>query len=222
MKVLIVGGGQVGSYLAGLLLNDGHKVKIVEIREKQLAIIKRDLPAEIIVAGNFTDPVVLEKAGIANCDVVVAVTGKDEDNIVVSTLARFEFGVKRVIARVNNPKNSWLFTPEMGVDVGLNEADMMAHFVAEEMSLGDMITLMKLNKGQHSLVQEKVHPNAVVVGKSLRDLNLPVECVIFGVIRKNELVIPRGDTVLLANDEILALSQVSQIKSLAALLAPAD
>ena len=220
MKVIIVGGGQVGSYLAGLLLSDGHKVTIVENREKQLGILRRDLPTGIIVAGNFTDPVVLEKAGIGMADVVVAVTGKDEDNLVVSTLARFEFGVNRVIARVNNPKNSWVFTPEMGVDVGLNEADMMAHLVAEEMSLGDMMTLMKLNKGQHSLVQEKVHPQSAVVGKSLRDLSLPVECVIFGVIRNTELVIPRGDTVLQANDEILALSHASQIKSLAALLAP--
>ncbi len=220
MNVIIVGGGQVGSYLATLLISEGHKVTVVENREKQLAALKRDLPEGLVVTGGFTDPVVLEKAGIGKADVVVAVTGKDEDNLVISTLARFEFGVSRIIARVNNPKNSWAFTPEMGVDVGLNEADMMAHLVAEEMSLGDMITLMKLNKGQHSLVQEKVHPQSAVVGKSLRDLNLPVECVIFGVIRKNGLVIPRGDTVLLANDEILALSHVSQIKSLASLLAP--
>ena len=221
MNVLIVGGGQVGSYLANLLINDGHKVTVVEMREKQLACLNRELPGGTIVSGNFTDPVVLEQAGINKADVVVAVTAKDEDNLVVSTLSRFEFGVKRIIARVNNPKNSWVFTPEMGVDVCLNEADLMAHMVAEEMSLGDMMTLMKLNRGTHSLVQDKVHPNSAVIGKTLRDLNLPVECVIFGVIRNTELVIPRGDTILLANDEILAISHVSQVSSLAALLAPA-
>jgi trk system potassium uptake protein TrkA len=220
MNVIIVGGGQVGSYLADLLLKEGHKITVVEERAKQLALLKSEMPEGTIVAGGFTDPVVLENAGIAKADVVVAVTAKDEDNLVISTLAKFEFGVPRVIARVNNPKNSWVFTPEMGIDVGLNEADLMAHMVAEEMSLGDMMTIMKLNKGTHSLVQEKVHPKSAVVGKSLRDLNLPVECVIFGVIRHSDLVIPRGDTVLEANDEILAVSHVSQVNALAALLAP--
>ncbi len=220
MKVLIVGGGQVGSYLANLLLKDGHKITIVEERAKQLTLLRSEMPEGAVVAGGFTDPVVLESAGIAKADVVVAVTAKDEDNLVISTLAKFEFGVPRVIARVNNPKNSWVFTPEMGIDVGLNEADLMAHMVAEEMSLGDMMTIMKLNKGTHSLVQEKVHPKSTVVGKSLRDLNLPVECVIFGVIRHSDLVIPRGDTVLEANDEILAVSHVSQVRALAEMLAP--
>lgn len=220
MNVIIVGGGQVGSYLADLLLKDGHKITVVEERPKQLALLKNEMPEGTIVAGGFTDPVVLESAGIAKTDVVVAVTAKDEDNLVISTLAKFEFGVPRVIARVNNPKNSWVFTPEMGIDVGLNEADVMAHLVAEEMSLGDMITIMKLNKGKHSLVQEKVHPKSAVVGKTLRDLSLPVECVIFGVIRHSDLVIPRGDTVLEANDEILAVSHVSQVKALAQMLAP--
>lgn len=221
MNVIIVGGGQVGSYLVNLLLKDGHKITVVEERSKQLALLNRELPEDVIVPGGFTDPVILEKAGIAKADVVVAVTSKDEDNLVISTLAKFEFGVPRVIARVNNPKNNWVFTPEMGVDVGLNQADLMAHMVAEEMSLGDMMTLMKLNRGKHSLVQEKVHPKSSVVGKSLRDLSLPVECVIFAVIRHSELIVPRGDTVLEANDEILAVSHVSQISSLAALLSPA-
>lgn len=220
MNVIIVGGGQVGSYLADLLIKDGHKTTIIETRPKQLQLLQRELPGGTIIDGNFTDPLMLEKAGIAKANVVVAVTSKDEDNLVISTLAKFEFGVPRVIARVNNPKNSWLFTPEMGVDVGLNQADLMAHMVAEEMSLGDMMTLMKLNKGNYSLVQEKVHPKSSVVGKSLRDLSLPVECVIFAVIRHSELVIPRGDTVLEANDEILAVSHVSKVPSLAALLAP--
>lgn len=220
MNVIIVGGGQVGSYLADLLIKEGHKITVVEERAKQLALLRNEMPEGTIVAGGFTDPVVLENAGVAKADVVVAVTAKDEDNLVISTLAKFEFAVPRVIARVNNPKNSWVFTPEMGIDVGLNEADLMAHLVAEEMSLGDMMTIMKLNKGMHSLVQEKVHPKSAVVGKSLRDLSLPVECVIFAVIRHSDLVIPRGDTVLEANDEILAVSHASQVSALAAMLAP--
>ena len=133
MNIIIVGGGQVGSFLASLLYKE-HHVKVVEVREKQLAALHRDLPGDIIVEGHFTDPVVLEKAGIHDAEVVVAVTPTDEGNLVVANLAKFEFGVKRVIARANNPKNSWMFTAEMGVDVGLTEADILAHIVVKEMN----------------------------------------------------------------------------------------
>jgi trk system potassium uptake protein TrkA len=187
----------------------------VETRAKQLQNLSRDLPEGTVIAGEFTNPVVLESAGIHKADVVVAVTPTDEENLVVSTLARFEFGVPRVIARANNPKNSWMFTPEMGVDVGLTEADLMAHVVEDEMSLGDMMTLLKLHKGEYSLVKEEVHPTSAVVGKALKDLSLPSECVLVAVIRNTELVIPHGSTVLLANDEILAITHASQIQILA-------
>ena len=102
----------------------------------------------------------LENAGVEDAQVLAAVTGEDEDNLVVTTLARFEFGVPRVIARVNNPKNTWLFTPEMGVDVALCQSDILAKLIAEEMSIGDMMTLLKLRKGEYSIVEEKVHPEA--------------------------------------------------------------
>jgi trk system potassium uptake protein TrkA len=218
MNVIIVGAGQVGSYLSSLLLKDGHKVKVIEMREKQLQHLRNDLPESTIVEGNFTDPLVLEKAGINQADVVVALTPTDEGNLVIANLARFEFGVRRVIARANNPKNSWMFTPEMGVDVGLTEADLMAHVVAEEMSLGDMITLLKLNKGQYSLVQEKVHSASSVVGKSLREIQLPEECVLTAIIRENTIVIPRGGTVLNAGDDILALCSVNHVQALSEML----
>lgn len=220
MNVIIVGGGQVGSYLASLLLKDGHHVRVVEMRDKQLGNLRRDLPAEDVVAGNFTDPATLEAAGIREADVVVAVTPTDEGNLVVSTLARFEFGVKRVIARANNPKNSWLFTPEMGVDVGLTEPDLIAHVVAEEMSLGDMMTLLQLHKGKYSLVQEKVAPASPVEGKQLQNVALPSDCVLVAIIRDSKLLLPHGDTTLLAGDEILAIANVSQAQALAAMLKP--
>jgi len=222
MKVIVVGGGKVGSYLASLLLNSGHQVKVVEIRAEQLPTLQHDLPDGVVVLGSGTDPNVLETAGIRQAEVVAAVTGADETNLVAATLARFEFGVQRVVARVNNPKNAWMFTPEMGVDVGLNQADLMARLVAEEMSLGDMMTLLKLHRGQYSLVEEKVHPTSSVVGKTLRDLRLPVECVLVAVIRNTELLIPRGDTVLLADDEVLAITHVSQLHPLAAMLGPVE
>ena len=219
MFVIIVGGGQVGSHLATLLLAGGHKVHVIDERPDVLARIHRELPTECIFEGDGSNVELLRIAGIEHAEVVAAVTGFDETNLMVTHLARFEFHVPRIIGRVNSPKNAWLFTPEMGVDVAINQADMMAHLIAEEMSLGDMMTLMKLRKGQYSLVEEKVHPTAVAVGKAIRDLKLPSECVLAAVIRKGELIIPRGDVVLQPADEILAVVHSTDVTALAQLLA---
>ncbi|MGE5844083.1 MAG: potassium channel family protein [Syntrophaceae bacterium] len=218
MNVIVVGGGRVGGYLASLLLSAGHKVKVIEERPEENRHLRRDLPQGVVVQGNGTDPDVLEKTGIGHANVVAAVTGADETNLVVIGLARFEFKVPRTIARVKNPRNAWMFTPEMGVDVALNQTDLLAHLVAEEMSLGDMMTLLKLRKGQYSLVEEKVHPTAVAADKALCDLRLPDQCVLAAVIRKGQLILPRGDVVLQPADEIVALVHASQLAQLAGLL----
>jgi trk system potassium uptake protein TrkA len=217
-RVLVVGGGKVGTYLASLLLADGHQVKVIEGRREEFLRLQEKLPAEVHVQGNGTDPSVLESAGIRQADVVAAVSRADETNLVITSLARFEFNVPRTIARVNNPKNAWLFTPEMGVDVALNQADLMAHLIAEEMSLGDMITLLKLRRGQYSLVENRVDPRAAAAGKPLKEIDLPRECVLAAIIRGGELIIPRGETVLQPDDEVLALVHISQLDRLASLL----
>jgi trk system potassium uptake protein TrkA len=218
MSVIIVGGGKQGTYLASILLAEGYRVKVIEVRREEIPRLHADLRPEVVVPGNGTDPNLLEAAGIRQAEVVAAVTGADETNLVVASLARFEFSVPRTIARVNNPKNAWMFTPEMGVDVALNQADLIAHLIAEEMSLGDMMTLLKLRKGQYSLVEEKVDPTAIAAGKAVRDLNLPAECILAAVIRKGQLLIPRGDTVLQPADEVLAVVHASQLAQLAAVL----
>jgi trk system potassium uptake protein len=220
MFVIIVGGGKTGSNAAELLLKEKHRVAVVEHRPEIIARLKQELPPDCVVEGDGSLPSVLEQAGVSEANVVAAVTGEDEANLVVCMLARFEFSVPRIIARVNNPKNAWLFTAEMGVDVALNEADMMAHLVAEEMSLGDMITLLKLRKGQHAIVEEKVHPMAVAVGKAIRELMLPPQCVLAAIIRKGELIIPKGDVTLQAADEVLAVVHSSEAAALASLLGP--
>jgi trk system potassium uptake protein TrkA len=218
MFVIVVGGGKTGSYLAELLLKDKHQIKVVEDRADVVERLKQELPPEAVIEGDGSSPRVLEAADVAHAHVLAAVTREDETNLVVATIARFEFRVPRIIARVNNPKNAWLFTPEMGVDVALNQADMMAHLIAEQMSLGDMMTLLKLRKGQYSLVEEKVHPTALAVGKAVRELMLPPECILAAVIRKGNLIIPRGDVVLQPSDEVLAVVHSSQAEALASLL----
>ena len=219
MYVIIVGGGKTGSQLAQGLIIEGHEIRIIEERQAMVERLREELPEECILVGDGSSPAVLEQAGIERADVLAAVTGEDETNLVATTLARFEFHVPRVIGRVNSPKNAWLFTPEMGVDVALNQADILAKLIEEEMSLGDMMTLLKLRKGEYSVVEEKVHPNSVAVGKPLAELAIPTECVIAAIIRKGKLVIPHGDTRLMAADEIIAVVHASQIKSLATVLA---
>ena len=220
MYVIIVGGGNTGSYLAKILLEGNHTVRVIESRQGLLEKLHVELPDEVVVHGDGSAPSVLDAAGIRQAHVLAAVTGDDETNLVITSLARFEFNVPRTIGRVNNPKNAWLFTAEMGVDVALNQADILAHLVAEEMSLGDMMTLLKLSRGEYSLIEEKVHPDSIAVNKLLKELELPEECTITAIIRKTQLVVPRGDTRLEAADEVLALVRRSSLHQFAALLAP--
>jgi len=132
MKVIIVGGGKVGTSLALMLLEKGYAVKVIEADKDRIPRLQQDLPPNAVALGNGTDPAVLEAAGILGVDVVAATTGQDETNLVVTNLARFVFNVPRVVARVNNPKNAWMFTPVMGVDVAVNQADLMAGMIAKE------------------------------------------------------------------------------------------
>lgn len=214
MLVIVVGGGKTGSHLANLLLADGHEVRVIDDRPVVVEKLCSELPNECVITGDGSSPSILEQADIKNANVVAAVTGSDETNLVVTSLARFEFNVPRIIGRVNNPKNAWLFTAEMGVDVALNQSDILAHLVAEEMSLGDMMTLLKLKRGEFSLVEEKVHPKASTLGKTLTEITLPSESIIVAVIREHRLIVPNGQTVIQAHDELLMLSRTTNLQSL--------
>ena len=219
MNVVIIGGGKVGTYLARLLLAEKHKVKLIEIRDEEQPRLADELPGDAFIIGSGTDPSVLEAAGIRRAQVVAAVTGSDEINLVVASLARFEFMIPRIIGRVNNPKNAWLYTPEMGVDVALNQADLMAHLIAEEMSLGDMMMLFKIRRGKYSVVEEKVPPGAKVIGIPLKDMDLAEHCVIAAIIRHGVMTLPRGDSTLQEDDEIIAVASPKGAQILSDLLA---
>ena len=218
MYVIVVGGGNTGSQLAKFLLNAGHTIRVIDERTAVLEKLATEIPQETIINGDGSSPMVLEKAGIQKAQVLAAVTGLDETNLVVTSLGKFEFNVSRVIARINNSKNAWLFTPDMGVDVALNQAEILAKLTAEEMSIGDMMIMLKIRRGKYSLVEEKIAPNASAAGKALKDLPLPVNCVISGIIRHGEIVMPRGVAVLEEGDEILALVDDTSREELAKLL----
>jgi trk system potassium uptake protein TrkA len=205
MYAIVIGGGRTGAHLAALLSAQGHEVRVVENRPRALENLHREIPTELIYEGDGTDPQVLETLEAGRANVLVAVTSDDADNLVAASLAREHFGIKRVIGRVNNPRNSWLFTPEFGVDAAINQADIIAHLVEEEMSLGDMMTMLKLRHGTYSLVEEKIFEGARAAGAAIKDIVLPPNCIISGIIRHGEVMLPRGVTVLEAGDEILAL-----------------
>jgi len=205
MNVIVVGGGNTGSHLAKILISASHTVRVIEERPAVLEKLGQEISQENIIIGDGSSPVVLEKAGIQKAQVLVAVTGSDETNLVITSLGRFEFNVPRVIARINNPKNAWLFTPEMGVDVSLNQSEILASLSVEEMSMGDMMTLAKLRRGKYSLVEEKIGPKSPVIDMAIKDMPLPQNCVISGIIRNGEIVLPRGITTLEEGDEVLAL-----------------
>lgn len=218
MYVLIIGGGRTGSHLAEQLLGEGHEVRVIENRAGVLAHLHQELPTEVVYEGDGTDTEALEAVEIRRAHVVAAVTEEDADNLMAASLARHEFNVPRTICRVNDARNAWLFTAEFGVDVALSQAEIMAKLIAEEMSLGDMVTMLKLRKGKYSIVEEKIFPGAKAVKKAIKDLGLPDTAVITGIIRHGEIVLPRGTTILEEADEIIGLVDESGRAALANVL----
>ncbi len=206
MNVLIAGGDPTGAQLAALLLEHQHEVCLVEHRREVLAQLHLELPTEAIYEDRATDLKVLEDAGIRNVDVLVACTSNDADNLVLCYLAQMLYHVPRTIGRVNNPRHAWLFNEKLHVDVALNESTILAHLIEEEMSLGDMMTLLKLRRGQYSLVEVMIPPGAKAAGTLIKDLPLPDECVIAAIIRKGQMIMPRGATAFEVGDEVLAIT----------------
>ena len=153
MNIIIVGGGKVGSYLATLLGNRGYNVHIVESRKAVAQRLEEKLPEGSVVRGMGSSPDVLEEAGVLQADVIIAVTGDDEVNLVVAMLAKMEYGVNRVVARVNNPANAWMFDESMGVDIAVDQADIITKSVEEGLDMEDVFTIIRLGKDGHEIVQ---------------------------------------------------------------------
>jgi trk system potassium uptake protein TrkA len=205
MLVIIAGGGRTGSQLAKLLLNQEYEVRVIEDRKDVLSRIHRELPTEAIFEGDPDDLTTLELAGIREAQVLAACTTSDQQNLVLCYIARQYYNVPRTIGRVNDPRNASLFDQIFCVDVALNQADILAKLIEEEMSLGDMMILLKLRRGKFSLVEEKIPITAPAVGVAIKDLKLPEHCVIAGIIRHGDVITPRGQTVFEIGDEVLAV-----------------
>jgi trk system potassium uptake protein TrkA len=221
MYVVIAGGGRTGMQLATLLLSEGYKVRLIESRPELLTHLHQELPTETIYEGSITDPDTLVAAGINQAHILAACTADDATNLVLCFMARKLFNVPRTIARINNPRNEWMFNETFHVDVALNQANVLSSLIREEMSLGDMMTLLKIRHGRYSLVEEKVEPGARAIGIPLKDLGLPEECIVAAVIRDGQVTLPRGSTILQEWDEVLAITSPTAAIQLDEMLAAA-
>lgn len=215
MKIIIVGGGQVGAYIASLLIDNGNNVTVIENKERAIQAMKKNgLPDDAILVGDGTDALVLEKAGVMNCSALVCATGLDEVNLTTAMMAKFEYDVPKVVARVNNPRNARLFNAGMGVDVKMNQADIIGHMIADEMNYHSIMTLMKLAKGEYSIVRVYVDYRSPNVDKTIAEINLPAQTVLIAIYEDDTLIIPHGETVIRAGQHILAFADETSMQEL--------
>ena len=204
MRVAIAGGGSVGTAIAAELHHNGHDVLVIE-RDPDLVSRLRDELDVTWVAADACEVSSLDAAGLATVDVVVAATGDDEDNLVVSLLAKQEFAVPRVVARVNHPKNQWLFTESCGVDVSVSTPQLLTALVEEAVSVGALVRLLRFEGGSAHLVEVTLADDSPAAGVTVADLGIPRDATIVAVVRDDRLIVPRGDTRLAVGDEVLVL-----------------
>ena len=204
MRVAIAGAGNVGTFIAEELLDNGHEVLVLEQVPETAAKLPTRPALEVRVV-DACEVASLKEAGLETFDVVVAATGDDEDNLVVSLLAKQEFAVPRVIARVNHPKNEWLFNENWGVDISVSTPHLITSLVDEAVSVGRLVRLFQLERGQVQLVEVTLAENAPVAGRAIREVDVPRDATFVAVVRDEHVVMARGDTVFYPGDEVLAL-----------------
>jgi trk system potassium uptake protein TrkA len=214
MKVVVAGGGTVGRYLAADLATRGYRVTLIEMSDTALAKVTDEGITAIL--GDACEPPVLERAGVREADVVVAATGDDEDNLVISLLAKQEYAVPRVLARVNHPRNEWLFDDQWGVDVAVSPPHLLTALVEEEVSTGDLVSLLRLQHGQVELVEVRLDGRSPAIGRRVNQLDLPSDVTLVAVVREGQVIPCRGTTPLTAGDEVLALCPTGRQEKLRA------
>jgi trk system potassium uptake protein TrkA len=208
MRVVVAGAGNVGRHLATDLAERGHDVTLIEQSTATLARAKEEIPESVTtLLGDACEPYVLDEAKLGQADVIVAATGDDEDNLVVSLLAKQEFAVPRVVARVNHPRNEWMFTEQWGVDAAVSPPHILTALVEEAVTVGDVVRLLKLDRSGAALVELTLQQGSTAVGKPMYELRLPLESAIVAIVREGHVVIPQPETVLVAGDEVMAIAK---------------
>ncbi|HHV79112.1 MAG TPA: NAD(P)H-binding protein [Firmicutes bacterium] len=212
MFVLIVGGGKVGYYLAKTLLPRGHHVSIIEKEPVKAARLSDELGV-LVINGDGTSIQDLADAGADRADIVAAVTGLDEENLAACQLAKRKFGVRRTIARVNNPKNEKVFTL-LGVDAAVSSTSIIASLIEREVATDDVKALLAFTRSELVLTEIEISVGSQAANKPIKDLVLPDDCVLVSVIRGGKALFPRGNLVLAPHDMVLAVTTVHSRETL--------
>lgn len=203
MYIIIVGAGNVGYYLAKTLLNAGHEVLLIERDKRRCALLQDEL-GEMVMRGRGDEIHTMREAGADRADIVVACTGDDEDNLIISQIAKWYFNVPRTVARINDPRNETIFQ-QLGIDATVSSTNIIYHLIEQEIETGEIIPLAALQRGNIEIVDVELSSRSPVVGKRIQDLPLPSDALIVCLIRQENAVLPHADTVLEPGDSVIAL-----------------
>jgi trk system potassium uptake protein TrkA len=215
VKVAIAGAGNVGTYIAADLKEAGHDVLVIEQNPDLVARLRKGLDVAWYIA-DACEVASLHAAGLADVDVVVAATGDDEDNLVISLLAKQEFAVPRVVARVNHPSNQWLFNETWGVDVSVSTPHLLTALVEEAVSVGSLVRLLQFQDAR--LVEVTLADVSPAVDTPIAEMGVPRDATIVAIVRDRHVIVPRGDTMMQAGDEVLVLVTPDTEEAVKALL----
>ena len=205
MKVAIAGAGAVGTFVAADLREANHDVLLIEKNPDVVARLRSTVDVEWFV-GDACEVADLQRAGIPDVDVMVSATGEDQVNLVISLLAKQEFAVPRVVARVNEPRNKWLFNETWGVDVSVSTPHLLTALIEEAVSVGSLVRLLEIASGEAQLIEVTLAEDSPAGGRTIMELDVPRDASIVAVIRSGHVVVPRGDTLIEVGDEVLALT----------------
>ncbi len=217
MYIIVVGAGKVGFFLAKRLCQSKHTVSIIDKDKSVCEEIARQLEA-LVINGDGCDPHILEEAGLTRADVLAAVTGDDEDNLIICQLAKEKFNVNRTVGRVNNPDNEHTFA-ELGIDVPVDSTKIIAKIIEEEASFSDFVNLMSFKRGKLAIVRVDLPEDSPVINKELKDIQLPPDSVLVSIVRGEEVIVPKGNTSFRSGDDVIALTLVGNEPQLLNLLA---
>ena len=207
----------MGYFLAKRLIANKHTVSIVDKDRSICEKIAKETEA-LVINGDGCEPKILEEAGIARADVVAAVTGDDEDNLILCQLAKERFDVGRTVGRVNNPDNEHTFS-RLGVDVPVDATRIISKIIEEEVSFSDLVTLMSFKRGKLAIVRVDLPEDSPVINKEVKDILLPEDSVLVSILRGDDVIVPKGNTILLSGDDVVALTAIGNEPQLLSLLA---
>ncbi|MGD0336102.1 MAG: NAD-binding protein [Candidatus Omnitrophota bacterium] len=216
MYIIIVGAGKIGYFLAKRLSAGQHTVIVVDKDKNLCEELAKELEV-LVIHGDGCDPKILEEAGIGRADVLAAVTGEDEDNLIICQLAKEKFNVQRTVGRVNNPSNEHTFA-ELGIDVPVDSTKIIAKIIEEEVSFSDFVNLMSFKRGKLAIVRVDLPADSPVINKAIQEISFPENSVLVSILRQEEVIIPKGNTVLKPGDDIIALTLIGNEPQLLNLL----